>query len=61
MFSALMLACLVESGVCKSAVSPILYDTEISCQNSLVIGIRVAQQQGWTVIDYHCYDWGSSV
>ncbi len=56
-----MLACLVESGVCKSAVSPILYDTEISCQNSLVIGIRVAQQQGWTVIDYHCYDWGSSV
>jgi hypothetical protein len=61
MFSALMLACLVETGVCKSAVSPILYDTEISCQTSLVIGIRIAEQQGWTVVGYHCYDWGSKV
>jgi hypothetical protein len=59
MFSALILACLVESGLCKSAVSPILYDTQISCEKSLVIGVKIAEQQGWTVVDSQCYKWAS--
>lgn len=52
---------MLETGICKPAVSPILYETETSCLDSLVIGIKVAERQGWTVVGYHCYDWGSEV
>tara|TARA_R110000803_G_scaffold188539_1_gene250977 strand:- start:143 stop:361 length:219 start_codon:yes stop_codon:yes gene_type:complete len=42
---------------CKTIINTGFVTTVEDCMKSLEIGIRVAENNGWTVARYECYDW----
>lgn len=63
MFSAIILGCaLTASGEpdtnnCMGFMSPYVWENLTECMEALALGIPFAENQGWYVKDYECYDW----
>ena len=61
MWTALILACSLDTGVCYSFVDRKVHISERECLNSLGGGIFAIENQGLAVKDWKCIDWGKDV
>lgn len=64
MFTALILACAVydkpvDTLTCEVFKSQVSFPEYDLCLEALGYGIQVAEQNGWFVRDYACFDWKS--
>lgn len=63
MFSAMVLACVLNidgtsnPNNCRGFVSPYIWENEDQCMQALQVGIAEVDNQGWSVMDYQCFDW----
>lgn len=57
MISTILLVCSLETNVCKTLANATVVATVEECLSSLEIGIGLAEEQGWTVVNYTCLDW----
>jgi hypothetical protein len=63
MFSAMILACTfntigsADMDQCVSMVPYLLFKSEEECMTSLQYVIMVADQRGFAVVDYQCFNW----
>ena len=59
MFSAIILGCSLEMGNCRVMAFPQPLPTLEACLESLAAGYTSAEENGWTVIGYTCYDFAT--
>lgn len=63
MFSAMVLACVLNPDGsldyqnCRGFASPYIWPDEDTCFQVLGLGIETVENQGWTVVDYECFNW----
>ena len=61
MWTALILACSLDTGVCYSFVDRKVHISEQECMNSLRLGIFTIESQGLMLKNWKCVDWGKDV
>lgn len=61
MWTALILACGLDTGTCYSFVDRNVHISEQECMNSLRMGIFAIESQGLAIKDWKCVDWGEDV
>ena len=61
MWTALILACGLDTGTCYSFVDRKVHISEQECMDSLRMGVFAIESQGLAVKDWKCVDWGKDV
>ena len=59
MFTAIILMCTLDGGLCRAVAHPVVVNDLSSCTLLLGEGVKkVEEQAGWKVASYRCLPWG---
>ena len=58
MWTALILYCSLDTNICNTASTRILFPTEELCEESVGHGIAIIEGDGFVVQDWQCVSWG---